>query len=201
MRHGSGSLQASKGERPAGGQLRSPVSWALLGLVIDRPSYGYELVQRFERTHGDALGLSSISQIYTALDTLERRGLIEELAADEDSPATRQPKLHYRATSAGVLEHREWLIGQLTEERRRSRLLVRQVAMLAPSDGLMVIERFEHACLREAVAARPSGDETPAEGHATIAARLLSEEGRLASEAKLSWIAYARRQLTALLDQ
>lgn len=190
-----------KSERPAGGNLRSPVSWALLGLVIHRPSYGYELVQRFERTHGDALDLSSISQIYTALDTLKRRDLIEELANDGDSQAVRQPKLHYRATAEGIHEHREWLVGQLTEERRRSRLLVRQVAMLAPTDGLAVIERFERACLREAAAVRPSGDKAPAEGHAAIATRLLGEDNRLAANAKLSWIAYARRQFTALLGQ
>jgi DNA-binding PadR family transcriptional regulator len=190
-----------KSERPASGNLRSPVSWALLGLVIHRPSYGYELVQRFERTHGDALGLSSMSQIYTALDTLKRRGLIEELATDGDSPTVRQPKPHYRATADGVREHREWLIGQLTEERRRSRLFVRQIAMLPPADGLAVIERFERACLREAAAARPNDREACAEGSTAIATRLLGEEHRLSAGAKLSWIAYARRQLTALLGQ
>lgn len=194
-------MHALTSERPAGGQLRSPVSWALLGLVIHRPSYGYELVQRFERTHGDALSLSSISQIYTALDTLKRRGLIEELATDEDSRAVRQPKPHYRATADGVREHREWLIGQLTEERRRSRLLVRQIAMLPPADGLAVIEQFERSCLREAAAARPNEGEASSEGNNAIATRLLGEEHRLSAEAKLSWIAYARRQLTALLGQ
>ena len=50
--------------------MRSPINWALLGLVIQRPSYGYELVQRFERTYEDALELSSPSQVYTALDAL-----------------------------------------------------------------------------------------------------------------------------------
>jgi hypothetical protein len=30
--------------------MRSPINWGLLGLLIQRPSYGYELVQRFERT-------------------------------------------------------------------------------------------------------------------------------------------------------
>lgn len=35
--------------------MRSPLNWALLGLVIQRPSYGYELVQRFERIYEDAL--------------------------------------------------------------------------------------------------------------------------------------------------
>ena len=86
----------------SGAALRSPVSWALLGLVIQRPSYGYELVQRFERTYGHALELSSPSQIYTALDALERRGLIEKLPPGEAPEVVRQPKPHYRATARGV---------------------------------------------------------------------------------------------------
>ncbi|HEX3390955.1 MAG TPA: PadR family transcriptional regulator [Solirubrobacteraceae bacterium] len=179
--------------------MRSPVSWALLGLVIHRPSYGYELVQRFERIHGDSLELSSMSQIYTALDTLEHRGLIEEIAAENGEVAgVRQPKPHYRATAQGVSEHRQWLVGQLAEERRRSRLFVRQLAMLAAPDALAVIEQLERSCLREAATAGPvDGANMPVDGHAT-AERLLSEEQRLAADAKLSWILYARRQLTAL---
>ncbi len=184
--------------RIGAGTLRSPVSWALLGLVIHRPSYGYELVQRFERTHGDALWLSSMSQIYTALDTLQRRGLIEEFTTGNgDATGVRQPKPNYRATAQGVQEHREWLVGQLDEERRRSRVFVRQLAMLGPHDALAVIERCERECLQEAAATRPASED-PADGHTAAAARLLNEEQRLAADAKLSWIAYARRQFTEL---
>ena len=35
--------------------MQSPVNWALLGLVIERPSYAYELAKRFERTYGSVL--------------------------------------------------------------------------------------------------------------------------------------------------
>ena len=34
--------------------MQSAVQWALLGLVIERPSYGYELVKRFEDVPRDA---------------------------------------------------------------------------------------------------------------------------------------------------
>ena len=50
--------------------MRSPVNWAVLGLTIERPSYGYEILQRFERNYGELLKLSSPSQIYKALDSL-----------------------------------------------------------------------------------------------------------------------------------
>jgi DNA-binding PadR family transcriptional regulator len=181
--------------------MRSPVNWALLGLVIQRPSYGYELVQRFERTYGAALELSSPSQIYTALDTLARRALIEELPADTaPGGVVRQPKPHYRATSEGLDSYRDWLVGELSEDRRRSQLFALELAMLAPDVALGVIERYEQTCLKEASALPtvPLGDLDATNGSAGLVARLLREEDRLAVEARLAWIEYARREFKAL---
>jgi DNA-binding PadR family transcriptional regulator len=179
--------------------MRSPVSWALLGLVIERPSYGYELVQRFERTYGDALELSSPSQIYTALDALERRSLIEKLPdGDPSTGVVRQPKPHYRATVGGVRGYQDWLIAQAHEERRRSRLFAHQLAVLAPRAALAVIERYEQACLEEAKRTPLGAADDSADGASGLAARLIGEEDRLAVGARLSWIEYARRQFRAL---
>jgi DNA-binding PadR family transcriptional regulator len=181
------------------GALRSPVSWALLGLVIQRPSYGYELVQRFERTFADALDLSSLSQIYTALDTLRRRGLTEEFVVEDEDDAhaiVRQPKPHYRATAEGVRSYEQWLVGQIRDERRRSRLFARQLSVLPPRTALGIVERCERACLDEARGAHPGGTEGPA-----LADRLLCEEGRLAVEARLAWLEYARRELQAQIGE
>jgi len=188
---------ARAGSAPA---MRSPISWALLGLVIQRPSYGYELVQRFERTYEDALELSSPSQIYTALDTLARRSLIEKLPADDAAPdALRQPKPHYGATAAGVRGYQDWLIAQVHEERRRSRLFARQLAVLAPRAALAVIERYEQACLEEAKRTPiATADHTSDDGASGLASRLVCEEDRLAVGARLSWIEYARREFRGL---
>jgi DNA-binding PadR family transcriptional regulator len=185
------------GEAPA---MRSPVSWALLGLVIERPSYGYELVQRFERTYGDALELSSPSQIYTALDALERRSLIEKLPTEEPvSEIVRQPKPHYRASAEGVARYQDWLIAQVHEERRRSRLFARQLAVLEPHEALTVVDRYEQACLQEAKKTPISSAHDPAvDRSAGLAGRLVCEEDRLAIGARLSWIEYARREFKAL---
>lgn len=183
--------------------MRSPVGWALLGLVIERPSYGYELMQRFERTYGEVLELSSPSQIYVALDTLGRKGLIEELPAEGAAAAgvVRQPKPHYRATAAGLRGYQEWLIAQMRSERRRSRLFARQLAALEPGAALATIERYEHACLREAKetpAGTGGAEHAPAAGSGGLAARLVCEEERLALGARLAWIEYARHEFTAL---
>jgi DNA-binding PadR family transcriptional regulator len=184
--------------------LRSPVSWALLGLVIQRPSYGYELVQRFERTYGDALELSSPSQIYTALDALERRELIEKLPPGKATEGSRQPKPHYRATAEGLSSHADWLIEQVGDERRRSALFSLQLAVLEPQAALAILTRYEQLCLRAASDApsAPSGDQTteqtPSEASAgELASRLLDEAERVSVQARLAWIGYARREFTA----
>jgi len=140
--------------------MRSLVNWALLGLVIERPSYAYELAQRFERTYSDALALSSISHVYTALGTLKERQLVEEIPGTREG---RQPKPHYKATEHGISEYESWLSGQIDEDRQRQRIFVVQLAALArhPAAALQILERYEQACLDEARATTVSanGDE------------------------------------------
>jgi len=180
--------------------MRSIVNWALLGLVIDRSSYAYELAQRSERTYGDALALSSVSHVYTAIGTLRDRGLIEELPGTREG---RQPKPHYRATESGVAEYREWLGGQICEDRQRQRLFIQQLAALSrhPEAALEILDRYEQACLEEAcltpiAAAGKDGRERAGE----LVDRLMGEEGRLAVGPKLEWAQYARQQFQALAD-
>ena len=51
----SGRLPVTREGRAEATPMRSPVNWALLGLIIERPSYAYNLAQRFERRYGDTL--------------------------------------------------------------------------------------------------------------------------------------------------
>jgi DNA-binding PadR family transcriptional regulator len=178
--------------------MRSPVNWSLLGLVIQRASYGYELVQRFERAYGEALELSSPSQIYTALDILVRHGLIELLPPPHTAEHSRQPKPHYRSTAAGRKAYVDWLVAHLRREQRRSRLFVRQVAVLPAEDALAVIERCERECLKAATATPTATEGEHAGDCAQLAASLIDEEQRLVIDAHLAWIEYARRQLRAV---
>ena len=180
--------------------MQSAVQWALLGLVIERPSYGYELAQRFETAYAGMLHLSGVSYVYTALDTLQRRGLIAEIPGTRSG---RQPKPRYRATTDGVDSYKERLTEQIQEDFRRSRLFARQLAVFAhePEMALEVIERYGVACLEEASqAAIPTPAPHPGDPGSGLAARLISEESRLAMEAKLPWVEYARRELKALAD-
>jgi DNA-binding PadR family transcriptional regulator len=177
--------------------MQSAVHWALLGLVIERPSYGYELAHRFEHAYAGMLHLSGISYVYTALDTLQRRGMIEEIPGTR---AGRQPKPRYRATEEGVRSYQARLTEQIQEDLRRARLFARQLAVFAqePEMGLEIIERYGQACLDEAGEASLPDDDCSPDVISGLASRLVSEESRLSIEAKLPWIEYARREFKAL---
>lgn len=176
--------------------MRSQVNWALLGLVIQRASYGYELIQRFERAYGFSIELSSHSQIYVALTSLEKRSLVERVEPAPSTARSRQPKPHYRATAEGVRCYQEWLVAQVEQERIRSRLFASQLAVLPPDRALAVLDRYERACLNVAsntpTGARGSRDESLGMGE-----RLALEDDRLTLESRLAWIQYARMQFTA----
>jgi DNA-binding PadR family transcriptional regulator len=181
--------------------MRSSIAWALLGLVIERPSYGWELVQRFRRAYGDTLALSSSARIYIALDSLIAHSLIEEISveitdAGQDSARMRRPKPHYRASKEGVRAYEEWLLLQIEEHRQRQRLFTRQLAMLEPNAALEVIDRYEQECLAETDEVSPA--QTEREG---VAKRLADEDEHLSLEAQLEWIRYARHELTVLVKE
>lgn len=183
----------------ASAPMHSTVNWALLGLVIERPSYAYELAHRFERTYEGALSLSSVSHVYTALATLRERGLVQEATGEQGSaPRSRR---RYKATALGLSGHARWLVEQVSEERRRQRLIVQQLGALArsPARALDALDAYERACLTEAAAATPAGGEQ-GPGTTRLVARLIGEETRLAIAARLEWVQYARTQLLALPD-
>lgn len=179
--------------------MHSSVNWALLGLIIERPSYAYELARRFERTYDGAIALSSVSHVYTALATLRERGLVEEAT---DTRASQRSRRRYQATAHGLEEHAQWLIGQVAEERRRQRVLVLQLGALAhtPERAIQVLDAFERECLAEAAATPPGGQEPITAGTTGLAARLLGEEARLRVAAKLRWSEYARAQLRVFAE-
>jgi DNA-binding PadR family transcriptional regulator len=177
--------------REAQAPMHSQVNWALLGLIIERPSYAYELAHRFERTYDGALSLSSVSHVYMALPALRERGLIREVTGAGKASRSRR---RYEATAAGLAAHGEWLVSQIGEERRRQRLLVMQLGSLArtPERAHEVLDEYEQACLAELAAAPPAGEDTP--GTTGLLARLGAEETRLSVGAKLRWVQYARTQ-------
>ena len=80
----------------------------VLGLLVERPGYGYDLQQRIGARLG-FLGLSE-SAVYKILERLEREGWIEEMGRKEIG-ATRRgaPRVMYRATPLGRERFEQWM--------------------------------------------------------------------------------------------
>ncbi|HET6447977.1 MAG TPA: helix-turn-helix transcriptional regulator [Conexibacter sp.] len=174
-------------------QGRTPVNAAVLALVIEKPSYGYEVWQRFEDRFAGVLEVGA-SRIYQAVDGLLGDGLIEELPGTANA-TRRQPRPSYRATDRGRQLHRAWLADELHGDPVRLELNRRLLATAADDRTtlLEIVDRYEQACLDEmaqlGTAARGTVD--------SVRDRLLAEERRLVLEARMKWILFARRQLEA----
>jgi DNA-binding PadR family transcriptional regulator len=178
--------------------MRSPVNWALLGLVIDRPSYAYELARRFERTYRDVLSLSSLSHIYTALGALQDRSLSEERPGARPG---RQPKPVYRATPLGIESYGEWLVSYVGEDRRRQVRFVLGLSALARNPNLLleVLQRYEQAWLAPETETTVFELGSVPEGPGReLAGRILSEQNELTVAAKLRWLRQVRQALEDL---
>ncbi len=182
--------------------MTSPVNWAVLGLVIERPSYGWELAQRFERVYGDVLRLSSTSHIYVALTALQDRVMIEVVPrpGGDEGGVGRQPKPHYRATEIGTRGYREWLVVQGREEHQRSQLFVRQLAIFAhdPNAALDLIASYRQICLDAGGRASIVAPDSPSDVASELMARLAAQQESLAAGARLAWCNYARREFEQL---
>jgi DNA-binding PadR family transcriptional regulator len=90
------------------------VKYAVLGLLVQRRGYGYDLVQRFEEQVGPAWQLNA-GAIYVALDKLEQEGLVRPLASDGAAPVARRrttrgaPRVIYEPTAQGAERFDEWM--------------------------------------------------------------------------------------------
>ena len=183
--------------------LRSQIACAVLGLVIEKPSHGYEIGQRFEGRFGEFFSAGR-SSIYAALGTLMDAGLIEKMAGRSTTGVRQGAKAGapYRATARGARAYRGWLAERVRNDPQRVEMLGRMTLAGVHSVEAAVdfIARYEQECVREAQElARPDRDATPESlGVAGVVERLLIEERRRMIDAQLAWITYARAELRAV---
>jgi DNA-binding PadR family transcriptional regulator len=176
-------------------ELRPSARLAVLGLVLERPSYGYELVARFDRTFAaQPCGWSVTPQaIYDALLKLEKAELIEPIplrarAGGRSQAASRH---EVRVTPAGARAMREWLARPMGSDPSREELLIRLHFGDASDDAMRELLRLHAgACLEELE--RIGGAQA-----CTRAERLVKEDRRLAVQARLAWIDFALAELRA----
>jgi len=192
----------SAGHATAGVVLRSQVASAVLGLVIEKPSHGYEIGQRFERRFGEFLSVGR-SAIYAALGSLMDAELVEKMPPDSTTGVRRGAKAgaSYRATAEGARAYMSWLADRVRNDPQRVAMLGRMaLACVHNVEAAMdFIGRYEQECVREAQElARPTSAPSGANGLSAVLERLLVEERRRVIDAQLAWITYARAELRAV---
>lgn len=177
--------------------MRAGTKYAVLGLLQEQPSYGYEVLVRFRSAFDAARWRISPQGLYASLDRLERDGLIEPVTQQARAASRRQPRTPYRVTASGAQELRRYLASPIGPEPSRAELLVRLQCMAARDAGalLALLDDHEQACLDEL--GRIGEAAAAASAGAGLVERLTREEQRLGVQARLLWIAYAREELRA----
>lgn len=113
---------------------------AVLGLVIQRPGYGYQLEQRVKERFGSAQFVAS--SIYKALGRLEKDRLIRVVggeALETGVDVERSRRIKYEATPEGVAYFRQWLRASSSVPLVREELQLR-IAFCEPHDLPRLIE-------------------------------------------------------------
>ncbi|MGE3856476.1 MAG: PadR family transcriptional regulator [Dehalococcoidia bacterium] len=94
-------------DRADGAPALNPAQYAMLGLLHEQPSHGYDLQRAFAAT-GDLADVAPIGQpaLYAALKDLVARGLI---AGSEEREGARPLRTRYALTAEGDRVLAEWL--------------------------------------------------------------------------------------------
>lgn len=130
----------------------------VLGLMIDRPSYGYGLQQQLS----ERLGFLNFAEsaVYKTIERLEQDGWVEEVGEKRVGRTRRgAPRVLYRATPDGVEQFRRWMAEPSERAVLRDELQTK-LALAEPSDLPQLLEMAEaqaQECLAElALLSRPS---------------------------------------------
>ena len=184
--------------------MRTGTKYAVLGLLLERPSYGYEVLTRFRRAFDAGQWAISPQGLYASLDRLERDGLIEPVLAPTPDVSRRQPKTPYRVTQHGEDALQRFLQTPMGADPSRAEFLVRlQCTVSQNTDALLeMLDGYERACLDELgrIGAETDEDDGPHAHLSRLVERLAREDRRLGIQARLTWIEFARQQLRSLAD-
>jgi DNA-binding PadR family transcriptional regulator len=113
---------------------------AVLGLMVERPTYGYRLQSQASDLL-DSLGISD-SGTYKLLQRLEDDGLIE-VVGEQDGTSPRGPKrILFAATDEGLREFERWIASPVTEPRVRDELVAR-LAVARDQDRPKILDAAE----------------------------------------------------------
>ena len=171
----------------------SPLKGAVLGLLLERPSYGYELASRLSGRLGPAWQIAPKS-VYPLLDQLEKAGLA--MSVVEPSPASpRQQRTVYYPTDQASAALALWMGTSVPKEPLRVELQAK-IAVARTEDGeqlLALLDDYERECLELLQA---TSDEQPSvRSWRTLLMDLTLEAADAHLRAELEWVTLARRRI------
>ncbi len=173
-------------------------TWLVLALVIERPSHGYELYQRYEQRFS---GLSPRGKpsVYSVLNRLEDGGMIEPIVIESSGRPRRQhdSRRSYRATRTGARAFRGWVAERMRSDPDRLEMLARiaSICFLGANAMLEVIDRYESDCVQEMKALPAPDPEDEDSGVAELVESLVVDQRRREVRARIDWAVHARRVL------
>ena len=176
---------------------------ALLGLLLDRSAYPYELADRLQHRLGPAWRVNS-GQLYQLVKGLERDGLIERV---EHSPE-HEDRHVFAITDAGVGEFERWFAQTADPVRLCRRPLLVKITFAGPqrlAEALAQVDAYELRCaqrLREIAQLRETlPEDGPLVRADHLLLRLNLSADLLQLEGELRWARHAREMLSWLASR
>jgi DNA-binding PadR family transcriptional regulator len=176
---------------------------AVLGLVIERPGYGYQLAQRLEERFGSS-GFAP-SGVYSALDQLSRDEFVRSAGEMGAGRARRAaPRTIYEATEGGVEHFETWMLDPTPAPPLRDELHMK-IALCRPGNVPRLIDAVagqELVCLGRLQDLKRLGEQTASARDWSRLMGTLAAEAEIAFwNSRIEWLQNARELLEQLRDE
>ncbi len=177
---------------------------ALLGLLLHRPAYRYQLGDRLRKLLGPAWKINP-GQLYRTVKLLEQDGLIERI----DDAADDQDERHiFAITDDGAEQFERWFEDGTTEARLLRRPLLVKIALAGPGrleSALKQIDSYEQACTARVDELMREQEQIPVGGRQVLADDELLRfalSGDISfAEGELRWSRYMHERVSWLKNQ
>ncbi len=175
---------------------------ALLGLLLERPAYPYQLADRLSQRLGPSWKVNS-GQLYQTVKTLEKDRLIERVQGFE-----REERHVFEITELGVIEFERFFSEGPEGVRLSRRPLLLKITFAGPrklQDALEKLDAYEQQCAQLLAQTAHLRDELPQDGplvradHLLLRLNLSADVSQL--EGELRWTRHAREMLSWLASR
>jgi DNA-binding PadR family transcriptional regulator len=177
---------------------------ALLGLLLHKPAYTYQLGDRLQARLGPTWAINS-GQLYQTVKRLERDELIERVGGDMEA---RDDRHIFAITASGVEEFERWFEEITSAVRLSRRPLLVKITLAGPErlrDALEQIDAYEFecaACLKELSRTQEAiTTEGPRIRADHVLLRLALSADIFQLEAELRWARHAHEMVSWLLNR